>query len=109
MNNLWIGDFRCKQLQHWMSATKLASAENVFIADENAELSWLNTIAINKIGAKSSTGTNVIIALGFNDCLNSCSFEKLSLQQIASDYCKSINNLKTQFAGMNFYFCCLTR
>jgi surface antigen len=103
LGSLWFGDFRCKQLKRWLKSYQ--AGDKQFIIEDNAELSWLNSIITNELYKNSLTGTNVIILLGINDCINSCTWDTISLRQIASDYCDSINELITQFDSLNFYFC----
>jgi surface antigen len=106
LNNLWICDFRGAQLQYWSETSEQADTPgNTFITDDNAEHTWLATVADAAISSKVETGMNVIILLGFNDCINSCTWKKVSLSEITKSYCTTINQLIKQFSSVNFYFC----
>ena len=49
MSKIWIGDFRCKQLQYWFTKSDISG--NTFLVEESAEFSWLNAVAQKKIQA----------------------------------------------------------
>lgn len=115
MNKVWIGDFRCAQLETYLA--KIApvidtseqseapnSTKHILITESSADFSWLDTQIKEKLSAVSATGTEAVIMLGFNDCVASCTWG-LSIDQIAQDYATLINSLIEQFKSITFYVC----
>lgn len=106
MATLWVGDFRGKQLQHWLSTNALLSAESyAFFVDDHADISWLNTTATSEIAANAYSGTNVIIMTGLMDCIYVNTWNINTIDQVAASYVTSINNLIDQFTSVNFFMC----
>jgi surface antigen len=80
-------------------------SDKTFIVEDYAELSWAKVNAEDILTPNAITGTNVVFLLGFNDCLNSCTWKKINIDKIAEDYCEHVNSLIELFKEMTFYFC----
>ena len=104
MVTLWIGDFRIKQIQTLYKAAQQA-AEYYYLTDDLAEYSWFVNNAITQLPTMSLESANVVIALGFNDCVYSCVWNTFKIDQIAKQYSAAINNLKTEYSNINLYVC----
>ena len=79
--------------------------ENTFLYEENADQSWLDTYITQQLLILEDSDLDVIILLGFNDCVYSCTWNTLDINKIAKDYCLTLNKLKEQFKDVEFYFC----
>lgn len=130
MNNVWLGDFRCKQLRYWQEvldkkekakqkkAKKAEKSENdeeenientiqnenIFVTDDTADISWFETVAKAEVAAISNN-TNIIFNLGFNDCLVSCTWKSLDINTIVTNYIKVLKEMTKQNNNLKFYFC----
>ena len=104
MVTLWIGDFRTKQIQNVYSAAQ-QTAEYHYITDDLAEYSWFKDNAATQLPLLSLDRANVVIMLGFNDCLYSCVWDTFKADKIAEKYIEIINELTTDFSSLNFYVC----
>ena len=103
MSTLLIGDILGCQLRTWQN--KNEDNKFAFIADEFAEYSWLSTVVDNQLPIKLPEADNLVIALGFNDCVYSCLWPSFNIDNIASDYTKFINNLMIDYSQTNIYIC----
>jgi surface antigen len=97
---LLISDFRGKQLH-----ANNDSNELIFITDDNAEYSWFSNSALKQLPLYSLNKANVIIMLGFNDCVYSCTLETFDINNIVSDYTNTINELIKDYPDYTFYVC----
>ena len=79
--------------------------ENTFISDENADLSWLTSYVTQQLLTLEANDLAVIIMLGFNDCIYSCTWDSLTISTIAENYCKAFAELVEQHKSIDFYFC----
>lgn len=102
MKNLWVGDFRTKQLTKYFTSDDIY---NETLIVDNAEYSWFNSNAKTHITLMTMLDTDVIISLGFNDCVYSSVWSTFKIGAIASDYAKAINSLMEMHSNVNFYFC----
>ena len=106
MATIWISDFRSRQLQYCTDLDEdTDSSSDVYIVDDTAEYSWLNSNAISQLPLLSLDKANVVIMLGFNDCVYSCIWSTFNIDKIADNYIKTINDLIEQYTAFNFYFC----
>jgi surface antigen len=101
---LWIGDFRTKQLQKVYRAAG-QTAEYHYITDDLAEYSWFKDNAAAQLPLLSLENANIIIMLGFIDCLYSCVWDSFKADKIAAQYADLINKLVTDYSSFNFYVC----
>jgi surface antigen len=101
---LWIGDFRTKQLQNVYKAAA-QTAEYHYIVDDLAEYSWFKNNATAQLPTLSLENANVVIGLGFNDCVYSCVWDSFKIDKIAEQYAEAINELVDDFTNFNFYVC----
>ena len=104
MVTLWIGDFRTKQIQNIYSAAQ-QTAEYHYIVDDLAEYSWFRDNVVTQLPLLALERANVVIMLGFNDCLYSCVWESFKANKIAEKYAKTINELVVDFSNLSFYVC----
>lgn len=103
MSTLLVGDILGCQLNTWQN--KNENDTFTFIVDEFAEYSWLSTVIDSQLPLKMSEADNIVIALGFNDCVYSCLWRSFNINKIASDYTNCINNLITDYSQTTFYVC----
>lgn len=80
-----------------------------FIIEQNSDFNWFSTAAISQIQTKmGETGRNsndIILMLGFVDCVNSCIFSELNIRTIAKNYAIKLAELTEQFAQNSIYIC----
>ena len=130
MATLLVGDFRSISIKNYyarLAAEKEAEAKAngdtnneetaeednddttafSFLLEDTADFSWLNGSVATQLPlmSMSGNGNHVIIALGFNDCVNSCIWSKFNIDTVAKNYVKLINKLITDYASINFYVC----
>ena len=86
MATLLIGDFRLKQLQYHKN-----THDNIFITTDNADYTWFSSSLLDQLKLYNNNSINVVIALGFNDCVYSHLWDNLSIDTIASKYIETIN------------------
>lgn len=103
MTNLIIGDFRSKQLQQCQPNSYDIRINYTYLLDDAAEYSWFSTNAVAQLLLMSLDKANVIIMLGFNDCVYSCVWKSFNIDTIATDYVSAINSLVKQYSSLNFY------
>jgi surface antigen len=104
MVTLWIGDFRAKQLQKVYKAAEQTS-EYHYIVDDLAEYSWFKDNAAAQLPLLSLESANIVIMLGFNDCVYSCVWNTFKANKIAEQYANTINELIDDYPNLNFYVC----
>lgn len=100
MTNIIISDFRGNQLRQCENSSNF-----VFITDDQAELSWFENSATTQLHLYSLNKANIIIMLGLNDCVYSCSLATFDLNSIITDYVNMINGLIAGHANYTFYVC----
>jgi surface antigen len=101
---LWIGDFRAKQIQKVYKAAE-QTAEYHYIVDDLAEYSWFKDNAVTQLPLLSLENANIVIMLGFNDCVYSCVWDSFNVEKIAEQYADHINQLISEYSNFNFYVC----
>lgn len=101
MTTLWIGDFRAKQLQ---SVTQQA-AEYHYLINDQAEYSWFINGALPQLQSMTLEEANIVIMLGFIDCLYSCAWNYFKADKIAGQYAEVINELAINYDTFNIYVC----
>lgn len=104
MANIWIGDFRTRQLQQYQD-TISSSTDNIYFIEDTAEYDWFSTSIDSYLINMATNCTNIIIMLGFNDCLYSCAWKAFDIDAIAKNYADKINELIEQYPAKNFYIC----
>ena len=104
MVTLWVGDFRVKQIQSIYSSAQ-QTAEYHYLVDSLAEYTWFKDNVVTQLPILSLESANVIIMLGFVDCLYSCVLNTLKIDTIARQYTNSINELVSDYPNINFYVC----
>ena len=100
MSRIWIGDFRCKALQHLISQVE---SEYAYIIEDNADYSWFGTNATYQLEKLSPTKASIIIMTGFNDCVNCCLYN-LKIEHIVKSYENYIDWLSQFEKWIKFYF-----
>lgn len=106
MATIWISDFRGRQLQYCTNLDEnIDSSSDIYIVDDTAEYSWLSSNAMVQLPLLSLDKANVVIMLGFNDCVYSCIWNTFNIDKIADDYIETVNSLIEQYPTFNFYFC----
>ena len=103
MATLLIGDFRLKQLQYCKD-----THDNIFITTDTADYSWFSSSLIDQLKLYNNNNLNVVIALGFNDCLYSHLWDNLSIDSIAAKYVEAIDKLVTDLPRFKFFVCSVT-
>ena len=98
MATIIISDFRGKQLQHNTNNT-----DYTFISDSAAEYNWFKTCVVEQLPNMSLSTVNVVIMLGFNDCVYSCLWDSFNIDKIAENYVTTINELAEQYQNLTFY------
>jgi hypothetical protein len=104
MVTLWIGDFRIKQLQKMSKDLQQAMAY-YFLTDDTADSVWFADSAAKQIQRLALESANVIITLGFMDCLYSCIWKFFNIDKIIEQYDGTIAKLKKAHPNFKFYFC----
>ena len=104
MVTLWIGDFRIKQLQKMTKALQ-QTTDYYFLVDDSADSTWFIDSAQKQIQKLYLDNANVIVALGFMDCVYSCLWKSFNIDTIIDQYETEIKNLKAAYPSFNFYFC----
>jgi hypothetical protein len=104
MVTLWIGDFRIKQLQTIYKAAQ-QTAEYHYLVEDLAEYSWFTNNVTTQLPTLALDNANIVIALGFNDCVYSCVWDSFKADQIAKKYAAVINELISDYPTFNFYVC----
>lgn len=105
MVTLWIGDFRTKQIQQYLNKNESASSEHSFLIDDLADYEWFINDALVELPLVEAERADVVVALGFNDCVYSCTWNSFSISQLAVNYINKFNALVNDYPGFNFYFC----
>jgi len=103
---LIIGDFTAAQMHKQHRRNDELYHEFSYLTDDSGELSWLTTNAKNTISSLSTNINNVVIMIGFNDCVYSCIWDSAyKLTDITEKYINAINDLKAQYPNLKFYVC----
>jgi surface antigen len=101
LDTLFISDFRGKQLQQYKN-----SGNYTFITEDTAEYSWFNNSVLTQLPLYSLDKANIVIALGFNDCVYSCVWEASYIfDKIIANYVNTINKLIKDYPSFTFYVC----
>ena len=103
MATIWLGDFRTRQFQ--LLGANDETEEDVYFVDNDAEYSWLANTATAQLPKLYSSKANIIISLGFNDCVYSCTWDYFNINNIAEKYVEAINSLMELYTESNFYVC----
>ena len=104
MVTLWIGDFRTEQLKKVYNVAE-EIAEYHYIIEDFAEYSWFKDNVVTQLPLLSLETANVVIALGFNDCVYSCVWDAFKIDKLAKQYATTINSLIEDYSNFNFYIC----
>lgn len=105
MATLIIGDFRAAVLQQYQNKSNSISFNNTYLLENNAEYSWFSTSAPSQLPLRAIDTDSIVIMLGFNDCVYSCTWSLFDINQIADSYVKTINDLIDQYTNLKFYVC----
>ena len=81
------------------------TAEYYYLTNDFAEYTWFNTNVTKQLPTMDLESANVVIALGFNDCVHSCTWESINIENIATQYSTLINELIEEYTNLTFYFC----
>ena len=103
MANLIIGDFRSIPLQQFQARSNNIMLDYDYLIEAGADISWFETNAVAQLPLMSVSSSNIIIMLGFNDCVYSCIWETFNLEKIVANYITTINDLIKQYPSLNFY------
>ena len=103
MATLWIGDFRLNQIKTIANSVKPAASYR-FLLDDTADCTWFTDSVVKQLSNVNLANTNVVIALGFIDCLYSCCLDNFNINNIVDKYKTAISRLKANY-NCNFYFC----
>lgn len=104
MVTLWIGDFRIKQLQK-MTKVIQQTTKYYFLVDDTADATWFTDSVPKQLQKLYLDSANVIMTLGFMDCVYSCLWEAFKVDTIINQYETEIKKLKSTYPSFNFYFC----
>ena len=104
MVTLWIGDFRTKQLQSVYQAAQ-QTAEYHYLIEDQAEYSWFINGALPQLQSLTLEKANLVIMLGFIDCVYSCAWATFKINKIAEQYAEAINELIAEQSFLNVYVC----
>ena len=104
MVTLWIGDFRLRQLQSAYKDVQ-QTAEYHYIIEDQAEYSWFCNSAIPQLQKMTLEESNIVIMLGFVDCIYSSVWSSFKVDKIAKQYAETINNFANEHANFNIYVC----
>lgn len=106
MAAIWVSDFRGKHLQHCIDLEEeIDSSSDIYLVEDSAEYSWFSSSIPTQLALLSLDKIDVVIMLGFNDCVYSCVWDSFDINLVAANYIKSINELIEQYPAFNFYFC----
>ena len=106
MAAIWVSDFRGKHLQHCIDLEEeIDSSSDIYLVEDSAEYSWFSSAIPTQLALLSLDKIDVVIMLGFNDCVYSCVWNSFDINIVADNYIKSINELIEQYPAFNFYFC----
>lgn len=108
MASLIIGDFRSIPLQHCQNRSSNITLDYTYLTEAAADLSWFKTTAVAQLPLMAFDKANVIIMLGFNDCVYSCVWNSFKISTLATDYANIINELIEQYPSINFYISSVT-
>ena len=106
MVTLWIGDFRIKQLQK-MSKALQQTTQYYFLTDDTADSYWFEDSLTKQIPRLALESANVVIALGFMDCVYSCRWSPFNIESCVERYNSTITKLKRAHPNFKFYFCAI--
>lgn len=81
------------------------SKEFKYFIDDCAEYSWLSTNATAQLPLMYVSGANLVIMLGFNDCVYSCVWDTFNISDIVAKYTKTIDELMELYQDLKFYVC----
>ena len=104
MATLLIGDFRSLSLQHYQNTAGIENAY-VYLIENTAECSWFTTSAVSQLPLMSLNQTNVVIMLGFIDCVYSCVWKVFDIDKIVENYTNTINDMIEQYPDLQFSVC----
>ena len=104
MVTLWIGDFRLQQLKKMFKEAQQA-VTYYFITDDTADLTWFTDSTTKQLQRLALESANVIIALGFIECVHSCIRKSFNLDNIIDQYATTIKELQKAHPNFKFYFC----
>ena len=104
MVTLWIGDFRIRQLQNTYKAVQ-QTAEYHYIIEDLAEYSWFCNSALPQLQSMTLEESNLVIMLGFVDCLYSSVWPYFKANKLAEQYAEEINAFATKHPNFNIYVC----
>lgn len=106
MTALLIGDFRIQELQYYQSRTKNEDFEYHYLLEDSADYSWFDSNATAQLPLMPLDSGNIIVMLGFNDCVRSCVWPSFfNINSIASKYASLVNELAEKYQDLNFYLC----
>lgn len=83
----------------------ISSSNYIYITEDNADYTWFDTLAMQRLATQTDLNLDIIIMLGLNDCINSCIWKDLTIQDIADKYIEGVKKLKEKYAASNIYFC----
>lgn len=104
MVTLWIGDFRIKQLQNTYKAVQ-QTAEYHYLIENNAEYSWFINSALPQLQNMTLEEANLVIMLGFVDCVYSSVWSSFKANKLAEQYAETINSFASNHTNFNIYVC----
>lgn len=90
----------------------LLQINHTYVTETNTSFKWFSEIASQQIFGTGSSQTEVIIMLGFDDCLHSCRLKHIlgddadeATKEVAKQYYELLNTMQEQYSGIKFYFC----
>lgn len=104
MVTIWIGDFRIRQLQKLTKATQ-QTAKYYFLTDDAGDALWFNDSVLKQLSMLHLDNANIIIALGFLDCVYSCISQKFNIDELVNSYNGTVSAIKAAYPNFNIYFC----
>lgn len=115
MDRIWIGDFHFNpfetfyKIEEQSDDTSDSQAESrtgadYYIIEDSATQTWLETEAAVKLEDLTPLGSNIIIMVGLQDCINSCLYS-IDIKNIARNYIDTLNAFKDNYQGNIINFC----
>ena len=105
MTTLFVGDFRTKQLQQYIDKMQDSTANYMYLIEDNADTAWLTDSLYSQLPQLAVAKANIIIMLGFIDCLHSCIQSSYNIASVAKSYTNTINALVAEYPNIKFYVC----
>ena len=105
MTNVWVGDTRSRSLEYLTTAENSIPETRHYIIDDRATFNWFESSGRYLLNQLCLINSNIIIMLGFADCLESCFWPDLDIKDIAKAYAEIINTAVDTPNSNAWYVC----